>query len=223
MLLRRLHRKARESRGAALVEAAFITPVFAVLIFGIIEFGLAFRDYLTVANASRDGARAASAFGDDQYADWNTIQVTLQATKGFKPNEIRRLIIFDAGGVGGSVLKPSHPAHACLTATVGITNVCNVYDAADMRLAPGEWRQFSLDDVLLHARDPHLSGTMHYAGLAEALVLAEALDQLPPEIAVIGVQPATTDWELGLSAPVQAVLGSITETVLTAVAAISPM
>ncbi|MCA9909239.1 MAG: hydrogenase maturation protease, partial [Anaerolineae bacterium] len=98
-----------------------------------------------------------------------------------------------------------------------------VIDAADMRLAPGEWRQFSLDDVLLHARDPHLSGTMHYAGLAEALVLAEALDQLPPEIAVIGVQPATTDWELGLSAPVQAVLGSIAETVLTAVAAISPM
>ena len=98
-----------------------------------------------------------------------------------------------------------------------------IIDAAEMGLPPGEWRQFSLDDVLLHARDPHLSGTMHYAGLAEALVLAEALDQLPPEIAVIGVQPATTDWELGLSAPVQAVLGSITETVLTAVAAISPM
>ena len=63
----------------------------------------------------------------------------LQATKGFKPNEIRRLIIFDAGGVGGSVLKPSHPAHACLTATVGITNVCNVYDAADMRLPKGSF------------------------------------------------------------------------------------
>ncbi len=110
-----------------------MTPVFALLIFGILEFGLAFRDYLTVANASRDGARAASAFGDDQYADYNVIQVVRQATKGFKPNEIQRLIIFDAGGVGGSVLNPSHPAHACLTASVGIANVCNVYDAEDLR------------------------------------------------------------------------------------------
>lgn len=98
-----------------------------------------------------------------------------------------------------------------------------VIDAADMRLTPGEWRQFSLDDVLLHARDPHLSGTMHYAGLAEALVLAEALDQLPPEITVIGVQPATTDWEPGLTAPVQAALGSIADAVLMTAAAISQM
>lgn len=132
--MRRFHRRARGSRGAALVEAAFITPVFALLIFGILEFGLAFRDYLTVANASRDGARAASAFGDDQYADYNVIQVIRQATKGFKPNEIRRLIIFDAGAVGGSVLNPSHPAHECLTATVGSLNRCNVYDAADLKL-----------------------------------------------------------------------------------------
>lgn len=126
-------RRLRGSRGAALVEAAFMMPVFALLIFGILEFGLAFRDYLTVANASRDGARAASAFGDDQYADYNVIQVVRQATKGFKPNEIRRLIIFDAGGVGGSVLSPSHPAHACLNASVGIADVCNVYDAEDLK------------------------------------------------------------------------------------------
>ncbi|MBL8775098.1 MAG: pilus assembly protein [Acidimicrobiales bacterium] len=131
--MRRLHKRARGSRGAALVEAAFVTPVFAILIFGILEFGLAFRDYLTVANASRDGARAASAFGDDQYADYNVIQVVRQATKGFKPNEIRRLIIFDAGAVGGSVLNTSHPAHACLNATVGIANLCNVYDVADLK------------------------------------------------------------------------------------------
>ena len=84
-------------------------PVFALLIFGILEFGLTFRDYLTVANASRDGARAASAYGDDQYADYNVIQVVRQSSKGFRPNEIRRLIIFNAGAVGGSVLTPSAP------------------------------------------------------------------------------------------------------------------
>ena len=35
-----------------------MTPVFCLLLFGVLEFGLTFRDYLTVANASRDGARA---------------------------------------------------------------------------------------------------------------------------------------------------------------------
>ncbi|HMQ24628.1 MAG TPA: pilus assembly protein [Acidimicrobiales bacterium] len=130
----RRRRRAQGDRGAALVEVALITPVFALLLFGIIEFGLTFRDYLTVANASRDGARAASALGDDTYADYNTLQVIRQATKGFRPNEIQRVIIFNAGSVGGSVLNTSHPAHACLNATVGITNVCNVYDAADLQL-----------------------------------------------------------------------------------------
>lgn len=130
----RRRRRAQGDRGAALVEVALITPVFALLLFGIIEFGLTFRDYLTVANASRDGARAASALGDDTYADYNTLQVIRQATKGFRPNEIRRVIIFDAGGVGGSVLNPSHPAHQCLNATSGVTNVCNVYTAAAFSL-----------------------------------------------------------------------------------------
>lgn len=132
-LLRRVRRRrAQGDRGAALVEAALITPVFALLLFGIIEYGLTFRDYLTVANASRDGARAASAFGDDTYADYNVLQVIKQSTKGFRPNEIQRVIIFDAGGVGGSVLNSSHPAYPCLNAAQGITNICNVYVAADL-------------------------------------------------------------------------------------------
>lgn len=125
-------RRARGERGAALVEAAFITPVFALLIFGILEFGLTFRDYLTVANVSRDSGRAASAFGDGLYADYNIIQVATQSSKGFRPNEIQRLIVFNAGSVDGSIHDTSHPAHACLTATIGISGVCNVYDAADI-------------------------------------------------------------------------------------------
>lgn len=135
LVISRLRRRARgKDRGAALVEAAIITPIFALLIFGILEFGMAFRDYLTVANVSRDSARAASAYGDDLYADYNIIQVVKQASKGFRPNEIQRLIVFNAGSVNGSITNTSHPANACLAATVGINNVCNVYDSADLAL-----------------------------------------------------------------------------------------
>jgi hypothetical protein len=125
-------RRRRGERGAALIEAAFITPVFAVLLFGILEFGLTFRDYLTVANVSRDSARGASAFGDSLYADWNVIQIAQQSSKGFRPNEIQRLIIFDAGSVEGSIFDTSHPANACLSVTDGIAGVCNVYTSADL-------------------------------------------------------------------------------------------
>jgi hypothetical protein len=132
--LSRLRARRRQGdRAAALVEAAFITPVFAVLVFGILEFGLAFRDSLTVANVSRDSARGASAYGDGLYTDWNVIQVALQSSKGFRPNEIQRLVIFRAVSVNGSIRSSSHPSNGCLTSSNGIQGECNVYLAADLR------------------------------------------------------------------------------------------
>jgi hypothetical protein len=50
-----------DDRGVAAVEAAIITPIFLLLVIGIIEFGLAFKDQLAVTSAVRAGARIASA------------------------------------------------------------------------------------------------------------------------------------------------------------------
>ncbi|PIE80902.1 MAG: hypothetical protein CSA11_06665 [Chloroflexi bacterium] len=51
-----------------------------------------------------------------------------------------------------------------------------IVDAADMGLAPGEWRRFSL--ARLTAQEANLKGTLHQAGLAEALGLAVAFKML---------------------------------------------
>lgn len=48
-------------RGGAAVEAAIVTPVILAMLFGIIELGFLFKDYLAVAGAVRAGARIASA------------------------------------------------------------------------------------------------------------------------------------------------------------------
>jgi len=40
-----------------IVEAAFILPLFLLILIGILEFGLVFHDYLILQNASREGAR----------------------------------------------------------------------------------------------------------------------------------------------------------------------
>jgi len=70
----------RPDRGATLVEAAFVFPLLFVALFAIIEFGLAFKDYLSVSHAARDGARAGATYGNDPRADiliLRDIQATL--------------------------------------------------------------------------------------------------------------------------------------------------
>ena len=51
--------------GTTLIEAAIITPLFFLLIFGIIEVGGAYKDKLAVGNAVTGGARTGSASADD--------------------------------------------------------------------------------------------------------------------------------------------------------------
>jgi len=51
----------RRERGAAAVEAALVTPLFIMLIIGIMEFALFFMDNLGASNAVKAGVRMASA------------------------------------------------------------------------------------------------------------------------------------------------------------------
>ena len=44
-------------RGAALVEFALILTLFFLLIFGMIEFGVDYNNYIAVRNGTREGAR----------------------------------------------------------------------------------------------------------------------------------------------------------------------
>jgi Flp pilus assembly protein TadG len=44
-----------------LVEAAFVLPILALMVFGIIEYGFVLKDYQALASATRSGARTASA------------------------------------------------------------------------------------------------------------------------------------------------------------------
>lgn len=55
-----MRRVLRGNRGAALVEFAIVSVLLIMLVFGIIEFALLMKDYLTVNQAAREGARVAS-------------------------------------------------------------------------------------------------------------------------------------------------------------------
>jgi Flp pilus assembly protein TadG len=53
----KLHRVRRREEAQSLAEFALILPIFLILVFGIIDFGMGLRAYITVAQATREGAR----------------------------------------------------------------------------------------------------------------------------------------------------------------------
>ena len=53
----------RDEGGASLVEFALVLPIFAVLLFGMIDFGLAFQSFIGLRNGVNAGARIASVSG----------------------------------------------------------------------------------------------------------------------------------------------------------------
>jgi Flp pilus assembly protein TadG len=50
----------RSEKGQATTEFAVVLPILVVLLFGIIQFGVAFKDYLSLTDAVRAGARKAA-------------------------------------------------------------------------------------------------------------------------------------------------------------------
>lgn len=62
-VLGRLH----QERGSSTVEFALVVPLLIVLVFGILQFGIAFGNQLAITHAAREGARLAAvgAFDED--------------------------------------------------------------------------------------------------------------------------------------------------------------
>jgi Flp pilus assembly protein TadG len=60
LMLRSNTTRRNRQQGQALVEFAILLPVLLLLLLGIVQFGLAFNNYIQVTSAAREGARKAS-------------------------------------------------------------------------------------------------------------------------------------------------------------------
>jgi Flp pilus assembly protein TadG len=56
----RIWSRLQRQDGQAFVEFAIVLPILALLTFGIVQFGVAFHDYISLTDAARVGARAAA-------------------------------------------------------------------------------------------------------------------------------------------------------------------
>ena len=157
-------RRFRGDRGATIVEAAFVTPVFFLLVFGIMEFGWLYKDWMSVSNASHDGAREGSAAGVDAYADYDILFVVQRSLAALSKN-VDYIIVFKATG-------PNMPVPgACKTAAAGggrgVPGSCNVYYPADWNAPSYGQASFGYDAVanpnpaLLDVNWPGLSRSDH--------------------------------------------------------------
>jgi Flp pilus assembly protein TadG len=81
--LRRLQLQRED--GQSIVEFAFIMPFLVLLLVAIWQFGLAFRNYLSITDAARVGARKAAvsrtASGGTCQAARDAIQATVSSTQ----------------------------------------------------------------------------------------------------------------------------------------------
>lgn len=111
-----------KQRGAALVEMAIAAPLLILLVFGILEFGIAFRDRLTVSNGTQSAGRVTAALGNNDDADIATLQAVEQSLgllPGAGSGVIKHVQIWRSNGSG-------QPITACSAAGAGGSD-CNWY------------------------------------------------------------------------------------------------
>ena len=115
-------------RGAAMVEFVLIAPLLVLITAAIFEFGLAFRDSMTLSNALRSGARVGSNAGRERQADYTILKSVEAAMTEFPTAQVQRVIVYKASTSNSDV-----PA-ACLaiTGSGGVTGSCNVYQSSDL-------------------------------------------------------------------------------------------
>jgi Flp pilus assembly protein TadG len=55
----------RTEQGQTMTEFAIVLPVLVLLVFGVIQFGILFNNYVTLTDAARAGARKAAVSRND--------------------------------------------------------------------------------------------------------------------------------------------------------------
>lgn len=120
-------------RGAALVEAALISPIVFLLVFAIIDGGMFFKDFLAVGTASRDGARAGIAQEADALADWDILRAVERGLTAVNRSDVELIVVFKATALDDV------PSAACRAGNPQ-SGACNVYSRSDLDLTLDQFK-----------------------------------------------------------------------------------
>jgi hypothetical protein len=123
------HRGRNAESGAAIVEASLVTPLFLLLVFGIIELGPLFLNWSATRTASTAGAREGSISGSDPRTDYYVL-------RGVRKFQGSSLGVFQSAIVWKATDPDAEPPLDCMAAatakSVGVAGKCNIYYLPDL-------------------------------------------------------------------------------------------
>jgi Flp pilus assembly protein TadG len=77
-------RRKNGEKGQALVEFTLLIPIFLLLLFAIIDFGMGFYSWITVTNSAREGARLGAVLATQQEIEDRVYQTADLPNEGTK-------------------------------------------------------------------------------------------------------------------------------------------
>jgi hypothetical protein len=132
-ILRRITRRTgKREGGQSLVEFALVLPIFILVLFAIVDFGMAFHAWITVTNSAREGGRlgavhpALDAVGSPCYGQGSLsecIKEKVRDTAGALGDELE-ITVTNADGVPGeSVVVDVSYNYSLITPLADIVDV----------------------------------------------------------------------------------------------------
>jgi len=139
ILKRITRRRGKGEGGQSLVEFALVLPIFLLILFAIVDFGMAFHAWITVTNSAREGARLGAV-----RAPATDIEQRVRDTAGSLDQDDLVVAVTNAEGVPGeSVVVDVSYGYSLITPLADIVSMMsggNISDSlslsstADMRL-----------------------------------------------------------------------------------------
>lgn len=131
-------RRGRDDRGAVIVEFALFVPILMTLCFGLVEYGFAFRDGITLSGAARAGARVGANYADDPMTDYQVLVAVESALSDLDAGStLVKIVVYEANEADG------RPPSTCLDPSAmgagGRSGLCNVYGPEDVESIQANW------------------------------------------------------------------------------------
>ncbi len=92
----------KDQQGQSMTEFALVLPILALLLFGIIQFGITFNNYLTVTDAVRAGARKAAVGRHLPDPQGSSIAAVRAAATDLKQSDLNVTVTVNPGWTAGA-------------------------------------------------------------------------------------------------------------------------
>ena len=125
----------RREGGAVVVEAALVLTFVSMVVFGVIEYGFAYRDVNTIERSLQSAGRVGSGLGRNRFADYETLRSIATSVDNLAGASLQRVIIYKPTGLDGDVPAACLAVAATGTSAKGVAGTCNVYSPAQVMTA----------------------------------------------------------------------------------------